>query len=305
MKKKLISLFLVVWIIGGGNRLIVNAEDSVQAVSNYGLPTEYSLDVTLGDIQNSIMDYINANALDIQYGSDEYNTLMTSFLFDDLEITDVLSQYYGDYAAHYSNILAADDGTSFEGELTMSLGDIKAENEESANQIIEMYGTDFPVTYGKYDVARAQAYAKRYATSWNYVFGRFSSDCTNFASQIVNDGDVAMNNDWRWNGQGIALRNWRVAQDFTEYMSNIRGYNGGLWTTRAAVNKNANAGDCIAYMRRGTTEITHVAFVQSKVNGYIYLTQHTDDFYNVKFNDRVSESRMNKEYYIVVLDFTK
>ena len=274
---------------------------TVYAKESEGLPEEYSLDVTFGEIQDSIVSYIEHNNLSIEIGSEGYTKLLDEFLFEDLDISATLLEYYTDYASHYKNVVS--QGESFDSELSLTLRNIKEKN-AAFFQALKNNNTNPQVkAYSKFDVAKAQAYAKRYATSWNYVYGRFSSDCTNFASQLAVEGGIRENSEWQWNGTGMALRNWRVAQDFTEYMTLDRGYNGGLYTARADVNRVATPGDCIAYMKRGTTEIFHVAFVQSKQNGLIYLTQHTDDFYNVKFNDRVSEEKMNGSYYIVVIDF--
>ena len=159
-------------------------------------------------------------------------------------------------------------------------------------------------------LSTALDYARRYAYDANILkYGNFlTRDCTNFASQIVHEGwGKPTCSDWNYTSDANewALRTWRVAQDFTEYWSNVRGYNGGLYMTRAEVNANANPGDVIAYMRRNTTEIFHVAFVQSKIDGYIYLTQHSPSFCETQFNVRVSESKMNNDYYVIVLNFSK
>lgn len=129
-------------------------------------------------------------------------------------------------------------------------------------------------------------------------------DCTNFASQIVHEGGgLSKTADWDISGNIVANHTWLVANDFAEYFSNVRGYNGGLWYTREQINSKAYPGDCIAYMRRSNGTIYHIAFVQSKVNGYVYLSQHSDSFYNIKFNDRISESKMNANY-IIILNFS-
>lgn len=46
-------------------------------------------------------------------------------------------------------------------------------------------------------------------------------------------------------------------------------------------------------------------FVQSKIDGYIYLTKHSPSFCEIQFNVRVSENEMNNDYYVIVLNFSK
>ena len=50
--------------------------------------------------------------------------------------------------------------------------------------------------------------------------------------------------------------------------------------------------------------ITHIAFVQEKRAGYIYVSQHTTNLYDAMFNQRVSESDMQNKYHIILIDFT-
>lgn len=99
----------------------------------------------------------------------------------------------------------------------------------------------------------------------------------------------------------------QIQEDILQYI-NSEGLNIEVRTPeylyRSQVNPYANPGDCIAYKMKDALDIYHVAFVQSKSNGLIYCTQHTTDYYNLKFNDRVSESYMNSRL-VIVIDVTK
>lgn len=273
----------------------VNQEEIYKCVS---LPQEFDENVSFQEIEAGIVEFIEIRELDIEIGSEDYIDLMYSFLYGEVDnIDELTSRYFGDYASVYvvkAQEIAADMDAetkslpldNYNIHIGGTIQEIKLQNMEKQVQLENESQSLPPTPRAAIDVARAQEYAAVYALSWNYVFGRFPSDCTNFASQIVNyAGMPLVPGAWQWNGNDLAKRRWNVAHDFVEYWSIIRGYNGGEYNSRASVNSNANPGDIIAYMRSDTYVIWHVAFVQSKSGGNIYISQHTTDRYNNKWND--------------------
>ena len=84
------------------------------------------------------------------------------------------------------------------------------------------------------------------------------------------------------------------ASAFAQYWALIRGYVGAGCSTKAQVNANANPGDFLAYMDGSTFEIWHIAFVHSKSNGKISISQHTQNRYNEVWENVIPSDFMNK-----------
>lgn len=260
------------------------------------LPQKFNSNISFQEIEQDIFNYINYRELNIEKGTEEYLELMYSVLFGELnDITELTQRYYEAYASVY--VVEVQEGfvknsnekvlqENYMPELKGSIEERKQENIQRKTRMLSEKENENKSARASYSVSKAQEYAKQYALSWNYVYGRYTSDCTNFASQIVhNAGMPLVSGEWQWNGNETAKRNWNVAWAFTEYWTLIRGYNGGDYTIRADVNRVANPGDFIAYMAKDTYEIWHVAFVQSKSDGLVYISQHTKDRYNEKWND--------------------
>ena len=70
-----------------------------------------------------------------------------------------------------------------------------------------------------------------------------------------------------------------------EYWGGEKGYAFNGYVTRSEVNANAKPGDFIGYMKNDTYTIWHVVFVYSKKNGEIYVSQHTANRLNERWND--------------------
>lgn len=224
--------------------------------------------------------------------------LMYSFLYGEIEnISDITERYFYDYASVYvievqktlameSKRAKSNEDKTFDIELKGTIEEIKQKNSDAVNSMLQAPENQPTVQSANFNLSRAQAYAQQYALSWNHVYGRYSSDCTNFASQILHyAGMPEVPGAWQWNGNELAKHRWNVAHDFMEYFGSERGYAYGGYTTKAQVNANARPGDFLGYMANDTNSIWHVCFVQSKSGGKIYITQHTRDTYNEKWDN--------------------
>lgn len=303
ISKRIMSCILAGMCVLFSESTVLAADESVlmfqeEIYSGTNLPQEFDANISFSEIETDIKNFIADQGMDIEVGTKAYLDLMYSFLYAEVEnITDLTERYFSAYASVYVS-----KAQEIDSEMNSQLRQVAPDNynielggtiQESKQQNImyqEQMSSEAQVspqlTQASYSVSRAQQYAATYALSWNPVFGRFASDCTNFASQIVNyAGMPLVAGQWQWNGNEAAKRTWNVAHDFTTYWSITRGYNGGGYSSRASVNTNANPGDYIAYMSNDTYQIWHVAFVQSKAGGNIYISQHTADRYNNKWND--------------------
>lgn len=133
----------------------------------------------------------------------------------------------------------------------------------------------------------------------------YVSDCTNFASHILRAGGFDPNPDWHYNGglYPTGHLTWIQAPGFVQYWSLIRGYLGPVCTTASAVNAYASPGDFLVWWNTDTYTWYHTQFVQSKIGVEIYCTQHTSNYYNVRFNDRIDSTTFNSNH-IYLVDMT-
>ena len=269
--------------------------DSTEIEYSYAaFPDEFNPNVSFHDIEIGIFDFISKRNLNIELGSEEYVELMYDFLYGEISnIEEVTERYFGDYASVYvakvqenlDPIPSSRTTERYNIDLPGTIEETKQANMERINAL-KNSATNSPTTRSSnFDLSRAQAYAEEYALSWNYVYGRYSSDCTNFASQILHyAGMPLVSGQWQYNGNELAKRRWNVAHDFIDYFGLERGYAYNAYATRAEVNTYARPGDFMGYMSDDTYTIWHVVFVQSKVNGEIYVSQHTTDRFNERWN---------------------
>lgn len=270
------------------------------------LPDVFSYDVTIEEIDNDIQNYIMFNNMECEIGTDEYLRLMEQFSFDPPSNVDDLDlRYYQAYASLY---LAGD---SIEDLSVKTIGEIREENRRKNEMILENINGEAPIINSEqpsmniaYNLDAAKDYAYAYALVNNYNYPEYGSDCTNFASQILHAGGFGTTESWNiWAGRGtVAWTNWVNAGGFLEYWSLNRGYLGQVCTTLDQVNTRAKTGDFLVWMETDTFSYYHTQFVQRKVNGYVYCTQHSPHYYNEKLSGRINDPKKyfeNKNVYIV------
>ncbi|GGI13830.1 hypothetical protein GCM10007377_07920 [Galliscardovia ingluviei] len=132
----------------------------------------------------------------------------------------------------------------------------------------------------------AREYARRYAVTPNSKYGVehrkyfFEADCTNFASQILYAGGVAMqvyDNEamgWWWKSQTSRSISWRSANTFKNYMGS--GFNTRDWGT---LFKNVQAGDFLGLDNGNDGIVDHIGFVFAVNTTYgIRIAQHTKNY---------------------------
>lgn len=257
--------------------------------SSNALPSTLSYEVTFREIQNDIIDYSTSQG--IEFASQEYDDLLFSFIFSPPEeLSDVKQTYYSAYASVYFG------RNNFNDILDKSINQIREENialEASAQASIEQQSE--PHIQIAYNLEAAQEYASAYAMVNNYSYPEYGADCTNFASQILFAGGFNTTSLWNiWAGPGtIAWQTWVNAGVFCTYWGDHRGYIGKTCTSLAEVNKNSKPGDFLVWRNKTTLEYEHTQFVQTKVNGYIYCTQHSPSYYRQRLSDCITDAAFN------------
>ena len=305
MKKGIaLILGLTIWVSGTST---VMAEENISEVNSVytcqntyesRLPLEVTYDITLGEIEEDILNYIAFNKLDVVYGSDQYLELLNEFTFypaDNLD--DYMIKYYSAYASVYRST------EDIKLELDKTINDIRNENIQEEIQmkkeLLQIVGVEpAKVTY---NVAGAQKYAADYAMVNNYKYPEYGSDCTNYASQIIHEGGgLPTTSQWNiWAGTGTLVN----VGAFCTYWGEVRGNIGNTCSTLAKVNQYAEPGDFLVWRNQATLEYEHTQFVQSKTNGEVYCSQHSMPYYNKRLNSRYTESSF-KGNIVYQLDFT-
>ncbi|SCW38139.1 Putative amidase domain-containing protein [Lachnospiraceae bacterium C10] len=176
---------------------------------------------------------------------------------------------------------------------------------DSFNQVISNSKTEINKESLKtsvlgFDVNRGIAYATAHATSPNTTdYKKFSSDCTNFVSQILENGGVSQikyndeNKGW-WHVKKSGFFgdkhehsiSWIRADTFAKYM-------GVTYTTTSNVNfsNNIQVGDFIAKDTGNDGDWNHMGFVTDrhsyKTNGYYdyKVAQHTTNYHRWASSD--------------------
>lgn len=298
------SMCIICSVLLIGNKAF-SMENNEGTYSATELAEQFDTNTSFVEIEEEINAYISSTGLNVQKDTQEYIDFLYSILYGEIEnIDELTNRYFAAYASVYVSKsqdipyqaqTRSGNSTTYDIVMEGTIKETKEENESKRNALSRAV-----VPRASYNVAEAQRYAERYALSWNYVFGKFTSDCTNFASQIVNAAGMPMvAGEWQYNGNQLAKWRWNLAADFTDYWALERGHNGGNYMSRSTVNSVANPGDFLAYMSFDTDAVWHVAFVQSKSNGQIYISQHTTDRFNEKWNN--ISIGANNSY--IVLDF--
>lgn len=127
-------------------------------------------------------------------------------------------------------------------------------------------------------------YSNLHALVPNPGFRYFTAgDCTNFASQILWKGGMSERHkknsssfSWYYSGWNDSSVSWRLAHSFVQYWTADGISVSGFTTAQASsVQSNAKAGDFLAYKTKKTNQIDHIAFVDWKSNGQLYVSQHS------------------------------
>lgn len=302
MKKAISSILIIVFMISCVNVAYAsenNTTDGEELLYNCEkLPQYFDENISFSEIEAGILDFIYERELNIEKGSEGYVDLMYSFLFGEIEnISDIAERYFADYASVYvvkvqelscqeNGDARNTDNSKYDISLEGSIAEARERNSEMMDKLSASYSARKGSSRAGLSLSQAQKYAEMYALSWNYVYGKYSSDCTNFASQILHYAGMEMiKGQWQYNGNELAKRRWNVAHDFMEYWGGEKGYAFNGYVTRSEVNANAKPGDFIGYMCNDTYEVWHVVFVHSKKNGEIYVSQHTANRLNERWND--------------------
>ena len=306
MKKRIVAFLSLATVLFTG---IVSVQ-TVQAsyVNNpFELPSTFSDNVTLYEIESALNTYITENNLNIEVGTPEYIEFLANLSITNEypNIDETQLRYFRSYASVYLSKANTQIGNtvSLLNDGYKTIADIRQENIEQ-EQALEQQQPIQPIQPKEaYALINAKEYARAHAIIPDFSYRVYLSDCTNFASHILREGGFDPNPDWHYNGDLYPTGNliWIQASGFVQYWSLIRGYLGEVCTDATEVNAYADEGDFLVWKNSDTYEWYHTQFVQSKnMLAEISCTQHTPNYFNVNFNSRVDSTTFdtNKVYIV-------
>ncbi|MBO0475099.1 hypothetical protein IGL98_000116 [Enterococcus sp. DIV0840] len=268
--------------------------------------SEIDLDQNLGQVQAELL-VLFENQFNKKFETQleqEYFEFLQNIEFGDLTLSSVEEENlkYSEFASIYLNrigsILPVEpteqdiDFVTQEKQtlLSKSFDEIKQEN---MNMILSTENSkpNYLNSRAGFNVAKATSYARTWATRRNMLFPSYSSDCTNFASQIAYYGGKPLRPNangsglnWNHNAGVNATRAWTLAHGFMTFWT-ADGMTTRQFTSKAQAQSYAREGDFIGYFKNNTYQFTHIAYVSKKSGSNIYITQHTTDRKDALWNN--------------------
>lgn len=309
MKKRILAFLSLAIVLFAG--IVPNQTALASDVETcFELPSTFSTNVTISEIESALNTYISENNLDIEAGTPEYIEFLTNLSmtneYPDIDGTQL--RYFRAYASVYLSNASTQSGNIRAVNLLANDGDktiaeIKQENMELAQALEQHQPIQQRQPREAYAIILAKDYARKYAIIPDYSYPVYLSDCTNFASHILRAGGFSPNPDWHYDADLYPAGNlvWVRAAGFVEYWSLIRGYLGEVCTSASQVNAYTDEGDFLVWMNIDTIEWYHTQFVQSKnMMGEAHCTQHTPNYFNVSFNSRVDSTTFDNNHVYIV-----
>lgn len=158
------------------------------------------------------------------------------------------------------------------------------------------------INVGMPNLTAAVNYAKKYAVSQNPLYRYFKdADCTNFVSQILNNGGVkqetysSRTSGWWYKSSSSYSYSWTVADTFRKYM----GYSTKYYSWNSLKN-NLVKGSFIGKDTGGDGDVNHMAFITDKKadGSQVQIAQHSTNYLKWS-NDTGWINIGNAIYYIV------
>lgn len=149
----------------------------------------------------------------------------------------------------------------------------------------------------------AISYAKKYAKEPNPLYYKWSADCTNFVSQVLNAGGIGMvttnseNSGWWYKSSSQRSISWIRADTFSRYMGRV-GYKNSSVNWNSFVGK-LKAGDFIGYDSSGDGSVDHMAFITDKSGSQVQIAQHTTNYLKWSNSTGWKTNSKNRVLYIV------
>ncbi|WP_455334962.1 amidase domain-containing protein [Enterococcus quebecensis] len=290
----------------GGAIAFANESDNPTTQST----TKDDMDVTLGEIESTLMDHLKQRGLNYSLHSEE----LSNYLYDQLvnrsdkeleklESYENILAYASEYI--YRETLPNDSRDhsveDIDSVSDLTLNDIKdivdEENLETEQLAIESHKNIQPTPRAMFTNNHVANYARTFAFRYNPAYANYDSrggDCTNFASQALRaggakDGVTGYPTYINWSSKrsnlGLAdSAAWINANSFRQYWQ-VKGRSVTRHTSKSAVSNTAKLGDILNYANKKTGRSWHNAIVTEKKGGTLYVSQHSSNRNNDNWNN--------------------
>lgn len=225
-----------------------------------------SSNVTLGELQETLLAYLNDNGVDVTIGSEEFFAFISDQL---IEGTDkklaglaeypLIHAYMAAYKVAAENVISTvgisslcdveDAATGTDLAFYLQSEFLEKTIQDCRNEVIEQSNQknfdSYNITpYSYYNASAAISYARRYARDPNTnSYPYFGSDCTNFVSQCLYAGGMDMDGRPKQVGHENTTTKW-YCELFGEWHGNYQYFDYGYSTTWTV------AGDFYTYWSR-------------------------------------------------------
>lgn len=345
--KKSISFFLAI-------AMLLSIVPQIAMATENNLCTDYS-NVTLGEIQDIFHDYLENEGMQFSLGSDAYYSYIVDQLLNRTDTSlmehenyDLIHSYMVEYKLAYEDYLLCMDSLEDEccdsdvltvisntslcvkyqddaGKVTFSIseeflnqtiGEIACSNQANILVAENAVMSSTPYTYSGSDAA---TYAKLYANNYNTEYPSYSADCTNYVSQCVYAGGIAMDgsnsaagtyestDDWYcvyinsvlWIKRYAVTTSWVRVSDFSTFMGTIAGKS--THETIDSLYSACEIGDVVQLADKITGSAYHSIIISEKDSTSAYYCGHSNDRNNVDIEGALDESNDN----FILFDFTR
>lgn len=297
-------------------------------------------DYTFAQVYFDMRHYIiDTTKKSLRAGTEEFNT---DILQNDAENLESLiegapnEELYNAYIAEYTHRLQtaaaeSDDqqivplGDPMKPIYSMTLGQMKVqifleELAESLKSEGSMSSASLMATASSSNtlsLAKGREYARKYYDDYNSGYPRFSSDCTNFVSQILQYSGRRFVNAYMFGGRGLYdnkkawfvrrdpngitfthSKSWSVVSDQFAHLNLTQSTYSS--TSKTNIINKARAGDVVQFKKKGADRYKHGMWVYAKEDGTLKLSGHTNarlkyDFKKIHTYQKFRVISMNME----------
>lgn len=315
------------------------------AVESYNTPA-YS-EVSLGEIQEMFVSYLDDAGLSFEPGTTDYYEYIVEQLLDHTDTNlrnnenyDLIHAYMAEYKVNYEDYLLCQAILTDDNEVNPVIDDITRSNDcisaDSDTGIVQFSITEsflnktiadiIEENENRYDAAPNNARsaklsgysasdAANYAVKWgedqNSVYPNYNlsgGDCTNFVSQCIYAGGLAMNGSSASVGtvdstskwyciyikSTLGVRkyaittSWIRVSDFNTYLGSL--VSKSTKTTLSSLISSCSAGDVVQLADKTTGTPYHSIIINAKGSSTAYFCGHTKNRSNADVKDYLDDS---------------
>lgn len=265
--------------------------------------------MTFKEIENVLVQYFKENNKKMELGTCEIAEYFKNQLMYDADEELANHENYEEilaYAAEYLNEFTKNNNNKevcMDQYADKTIKDVKREISLEESKIDCYNGERFKNIY---NIGEAVKYAHKYALEYNPKYTKYDGhDCTNFISQVICAGGMnptspnitkyssSLSTDENYwysiyikDGSDEFIKDsitWVNVPLFNKYWR--KRVKCESYKTREEIQKYANIGDVMQYKYPTTGRLYHSTFVSNKIDGYVYVTQHSDDRKEIRWMD--------------------